>query len=283
MRNILFTAEKITVEPVRIQFYVPPVIWKGDPVGHIGENDVFFWLLQGEAVLFVDKECYIMKAGQLAFLPKGKFRRYTAVSKDFMLYTMSFKAESDGRNLMDGLGFAEKNHVVTVENADELTNYFEKSSYVGMQKEPVNNFIWNTNIMNIIKVFCECRKIQAELKDERLYPVIDNMKNNLDKNITIEDLASLVFMQPTYFIRRFKKVYNSSPMVYFKNLKLNKAIELLLTTDTEIENIAKMLGIDDASYFSRWCKKSCGISPAECRKCFNQPNHIKFNKSHIVK
>lgn len=270
MDNKLFTAEKITVEPIRIQFYVPPVVWKGDLVGHIGENDVFFWVLQGEAVLFVDKECYIMHQGQLAFLPKGKFRRYTAVSKDFMLYTMSFNAESDGINLMEGLGFAEKNHVVTVENAEELTNYFEKSSYVGMQKDPVNNFIWNTNIMNIIKVFCECQRAQAELKDERLYPAVEHMKNNLDKNITIEELAAISYMQPTYFIRRFKKVYNSSPMVYFKKLKINKAMELILTTDTEIESIAKMLGIDDASYFSRWFKKSCGIPPAECRKCFSK-------------
>ena len=47
-----------------------------------------------------------------------------------------------------------------------------------------------------------------------------------------------------------------------------KAMELLLTTDEDIENIAKSLGIDDASYFSRWFKKSCGIPPAECRKYF---------------
>ena len=270
MDNNNFTAEKITVEPVRIQFYVPPVVWKGDPVGHIGENDVFFWLLEGEAALFVEKECYIMHPGQLAFLPKGKFRRYTATTKDFALYTMSFVAESDGMNLMEGLGFVDKNHVVNVENAAELTKYFEKSSYVGMQKEPVNNLIWNTNIMNVIKVFCENAAKQAELKDERFEPAILYMQNNLDKNITIEELASLVYMQPTYFIRRFKKAYNSSPMAYFKTLKINKAMELLLTTDAEIESIAKTLGIDDASYFSRWFKKSCGISPAECRKCFSK-------------
>lgn len=263
-----FTAQKITIEPVRIQFYVPPVVWKGDAVGHIGENDVFFWLLEGEVALFVEKECYIMRAGQLAFLPKGKFRRYTALSKDFSLYTMTFIAESDGINLMEGLGLTEKNHVVTVESPENLTGYFEKSSYVGMQKEPVNNFIWNTNIMNIIKEFCECAKKQTELKDDRFAPAVEYMQNNLNQNITIEHLAALVFMQPTYFIRRFKKVYNSSPMAYFKSLRINKAMEFLLTTDMEIENIAKELGIDDASYFSRWFKKSCGISPAECRKCF---------------
>ena len=268
MDNKNFTAEKITVNPVRIQFYVPPVVWKGDAVGHIGKNDVFFWLLEGEMALFVEKECYIMRAGQLAFLPKGKFRRYTALSKDFSLYTMSFVAESDGENLMKGLGLGEKNHVVNVEDPDRLTKYFETSSYVGMQKDPINNFIWNTNIMNIIKEFCECSEKQMELKDERLDSAILHMQNNLNKNITIEDLASLVFMQPTYFIRRFKKVYSASPMAYFKSLRINKAMELLLTTDNEIENIAKELGIDDASYFSRWFKKSCGIPPAECRKSF---------------
>lgn len=262
--------EKITVTPVRIQFYVPPVVWKGDPVGHIGENDVFFWLLEGEMTLFIDKECYIMKKGQLAFLPKDKFRRYTAISKDFTLYTMSFIANSEGVNLMEGLGLTENNHVVNVTEPDELTKCFETSSYVGMHKDPVSNVIWNANILNIIKIFCEHVKKQSDLKDERLICAVEYMKNNLDKNVTIEDLASLSFMQPTYFIRRFKKIYNSSPMAYFKTLKINKAMELLLTTENEIENIAKTLGIQDASYFSRWFKKSCGIPPAECRKCFSK-------------
>lgn len=270
LENKQFTASKITIEPVGVQFYVPPVVWIGDPKGHIGKNDAFFWLLEGEMVLFIEKECYILKAGQLAFLPKGKFRRYTAVSKNFTLYSTRFIAESDGVNLMEGLGLTESNHVVNVPNPEELTKYFETSTYIGMNKEPIDNVIWNTNLMNIIKVYCSCSKKQAELKDERLDPATNYMKNNLDKNITIEDLASLSFMQPTYFIRRFKKVYNLSPMSYFKTLKINKAMELLLTTDEDIENIAKSLGIEDASYFSRWFKKSCGIPPAECRKSFSK-------------
>ena len=268
LENKINKCEKITVNPVRIQFYVPPVVWKGDPVGHMGENDVFFWLLEGEMALFIEKECYIMKKGQLAFLPKGKFRRYIALSNEFTLYTMSFVAESEGANLMGSLGLTENNHVVSVADPDELTKYFETSSYVGMHKEPVSNVIWNANILNIIRTFCQCVKMQTELKDERLTSAIRYMKNNLDKNITIEELASVSYMQPTYFIRRFKKCYNSSPMAYFKTLKINKAMELLLTTDDEIESIAKTLGIEDASYFSRWFKKSCAVSPAECRKYF---------------
>ena len=263
-----FSATDITIKPTHIQFYIPPVVFKGDPVGHIGEVDVLFWLLEGELALFIGSDCYMMRAGQLAFLPKGKWRRYAALSNELRLYTMGFSAEADGMNLMQGLGLVEAEHVVNIENAEEMTALFEKSSFVGLHKDPISNVIWNANLLNVIKEFYLSVKKKNEGRDPRFAPVIDYMKAHLDKRVTIETLAEMVYMQPTYFIRRFKQNYNVSPMVYFKALQVNRAVVLLLTTDAEIEEIAKTFGMEDASYFSRWFKKSCGLSPAEYRKRF---------------
>lgn len=266
MEDKLFTAKKITVEPVKISFYVPPVIWKGNPMGHIGEYDAFFWLLEGEIALFIDNDCYIMHAGQLAFLPKGKTRRYTTASKNFSLYTLSFVAESDGKNLMQGLNIPKGSYVVNASEPEEITKLFEKSSLVSMNADPINNVICNANILNIIKEFYIQSKKKVEVFDIRFSPVIQYMKDNLNQNITIESLASIVHMQPTYFIRRFRQIYDLSPMAYLKALRINKAVELLLTTNTDVDEIGAMLGIYDVSYFSRWFKKSCGLPPGEYRK-----------------
>ena len=263
-----FTAQKITVCPKKISFYMPPVIWKGDPIGHIGESNVFFWLLEGEVALFVGSECYLMRAGQLGFMPKGKMRRYLPVSKDITLYTMSFSAESDGIDLMQGLGLTEKNHVVSIENADQITHLFESSSYIGMHNEPINNLVWNANLLAVIKEFYSCIRRQIDSYDSRFLPVIEYMKDNVDRTVSTDELAAIAHMQPTYFIRRFKQNYNTSPMTYFKGLRINRAVELILTTDADIESIAASLGMEDTSYFSRWFKKSCGLPPAEYRKRF---------------
>ena len=89
--------------PEALYLYVPPIVWKGDSVGHMGEYDLFFWVLEGECFLRIDSQNYIIRPGQLAYLPKGKMRAYTHASERFSMYEMAFSATSDAKNLMETL------------------------------------------------------------------------------------------------------------------------------------------------------------------------------------
>ena len=268
MDNNYFKANNIVIEPIKIAFYMPPTVFCGDPFGHVGKNDMFFLLLKGEIILFIDNDFYIMKAGQFAFLPKGKKRRYFSFSNDYKVYSMSFYANADGVNLMSGLGLAERNYVLTPENFDYIVELFENSSYVEFNKKPIYNVAWSANILNIINEYSKAYNLQFNYKDTRIDNAIDYMKQNISKNITIEDLSKVVYMQPTYFIRCFKKAYGYSPMAYFKKLKLCIATELLIENNLSIDKIAEKIGIYDTSYFSRWFKLNCGVSPSEYKKRF---------------
>ena len=77
-------------------------------------------------------------------------------------------------------------------------------------------------------------------------------------------------MQTTYFIRRFGKVYGLSPQSYLTRLRINRAMELLSSTDMSIEKVAKSVGIPDTSYFSRVFKNQCGTSPGTYRSAFRK-------------
>jgi two-component system response regulator YesN len=52
-------------------------------------------------------------------------------------------------------------------------------------------------------------------------------------------------------------------------IRLNKAKELLKTTDDKIYQIADHLGFNDAYYFSSWFKKQVGASPTTYRDNIN--------------
>jgi len=270
MDNNRFCAGDLNLRPIRAAFYVPPVVWRGDPVGHIGTNDVFFWLLEGEVVLFVEDNCYLMRAGQLAFLPKGKMRRYTNISNNCTLYTMSFFAEADGINLMQGLGFAEGNHVVSIENRAEITGLFESSSRVEMHPMPIYNVIRAANVLMLIKAYSAASEAMYSSKNVDFPEVTEYIRRNLSTEITIQMLADIAHMQPTYFIRRFNLTYGVSPMSYVKALRTQKAMELLLDKTLGIDAICEAVGITDPAYFSRWFKKSCGVTPGEYRKAFHR-------------
>ena len=66
--------------------------------------------------------------------------------------------------------------------------------------------------------------------------------------------------------RKIKERTGNSPSVYIRSLKLQKAKELLESTDLNVAEIAYEVGFKDLSYFSRSFSEEFGISPSETRK-----------------
>ena len=265
-----FTIHELSIKPIDIKLYIPPIVWKGDCIGHIGVNDIFFWVLEGECFLNIDSHPFIARPGQLAYLPKGKMRSYTHSSTNFSMYEIAFSAEVNGQDLMEVLGLTDSDFVVDIPQKEEMTKAFESSSHVEMFRNPIYDIGWCANIINIIKLYVEARQKQDNSDSHVFDPVLAHMAENLGTPLTTESLASLVYMQPTYFIRRFKASYGLPPIAYLGQLRLQKAMELLSTTGLSMEKISRAIGIEDTSYFARFFKKNCGVTPSEYRNAFRR-------------
>lgn len=268
----LFSIKNLSVTPIEICLYVPPIVWKGDAVGHIGINDLFFWVLEGECFLQIDSETYIIKPGQLAYLPKGKVRSYTHVSERFSMYEMAFCATSDDKNLMELLGLTQENFVVTIPDIEKMSSLFESSHRKETYKNPLYDLGWCANIIHIIRMYAYERQKQNGSESRFFKPVIDYMSSHINQSLKTETLAALVYLQTTYFIKRFKENYGLPPIAYFNRMKVYKAMGMLAQSDLSIEQIAKEIGIGDTSYFARMFKKYCHISPSQYRAEFKKEN-----------
>lgn len=268
----LLSIDKLSIEPIEICLYVPPIVWKGDSVGHIGINDLFFFVLEGECFLSVDTENYIIKPGQLAYLPKGKRRAYTHVSKRFTMYEMAFSATCGDRNLMELLGLTEDNFVVSITDTEKISSLFESSHRKEMYKNPLYDIGWCANIINIIRIYANERHKLNSSESQLFKPVLNYMSAHYNEPLKTENFASLVHMQTTYFIKRFKKTYGLPPIAYFNRMKMYKAMGMLSGTDLPIEQISKKVGITDTSYFARVFKKYCNITPSQYRAEFKKEN-----------
>ena len=101
-------------------------------------------------------------------------------------------------------------------------------------------------------------------------PLIQKTKRylefNVDKKLTLKEIAEEVGISPTYLSTIFKKKTNYSPISYFSHLKILKACEYLDKTKHKIKQIAFMLGYSDPYYFSKDFQKRMGISPKNYRK-----------------
>ncbi len=268
MKKTGYTTDKITVLPINVWLYGPPTVWKGDRLGHIGENDTFFYMVRGECFIGIENHSFVIKEGQLAFLPKGKMRVYTHVSENFVMYEMAFSAKLGDENLMEYLELCDGDYAVDVKDREKMRAYFEESCIKEMRRDPVFDLGWTANIIRIIAEYADAHR-QKSGTDGRIFaPVLEYMSENLGKTIKTRELSELVYMQTTYFIRRFGKVYGLSPQNYLSKMRMNRAMELLSSTDMQIEKIAKAVGIPDTSYFSRVFRKYCGTSPGAYRNAF---------------
>jgi AraC-like DNA-binding protein len=91
------------------------------------------------------------------------------------------------------------------------------------------------------------------------------IRNNLYTNLSLEELAALCHMSLSSFKRKFKEVYNDSPIKYLSKKKILKAVELLKDKNNRISDIAYDVGYESLSTFNRTFKAQYGKSPSAYR------------------
>lgn len=91
------------------------------------------------------------------------------------------------------------------------------------------------------------------------------IQSNLYANLSLDELARLCHMSLSTFKRKFKDVYNESPVKYFTKMKVAKSIELLKSKDLRVSDIAYDLGYESLTTFNRVFKEQTGKSPSEYR------------------
>ncbi|MBO5007351.1 MAG: helix-turn-helix domain-containing protein [Clostridia bacterium] len=267
MKTLLPGIENLTITVHDVYLYVSSLAnaWRGDPKGHIGINDVFFYVVKGECFLKIEDKSCVLKEGDLAFLPKGKMRTYTRISEEFGLYEIVFSAKTGDRQLFPFLGICDGG--VVRPSPDKMKNLFETSLHYEHNKSGIYDLQMLSNLSAIILEYVTLH-VKAQSAQAPFSEVIEYMQKNTSKRITLSELSELAFMQPTYFIKKFREAYGIPPMEYFARIKTYEAMGLLAVGNVKIDAVAEKIGFSDSAYFSRFFKKHAGMSPVEYRAIF---------------
>lgn len=98
-------------------------------------------------------------------------------------------------------------------------------------------------------------------KGEYLARVVGYMKEHLQENLTLTQIAREAGLSESYLNAIFKEYIKCAPMDYYINMKMMQACHLLCSTDLRIYQVAQLLGYDNQYYFSRAFKKVLGMPP----------------------
>ena len=227
------------------------------------------YCIKGNGFIQFQNEQIPVSSEQFFIVPqKQKFKFYSVLQLNTRFLVAGFggkKAHKMGKefSLVRNLIPSVNNRVANREMLfDEIFNNLSK----GFHDDNLDyvNFCFG----HLLATFVYANKTSDDIADESSPAVrraLTYLEKNLDKKLTLNELAREVAFSPTYLSTLFKKETNYSPISYFSHLKIVKACEFLDHTSMKIKEISFKLGYTDPYYFTKDFTKKMGMSPRRYR------------------
>lgn len=204
---------------------------------------------------------------------------------------------------------AQSNHVITIQFTGEIMNYPIMSkrlflpikqllqdsahglSFEGPEQESIKQqiialtrmqgFQSVTSFLTILSLMANANRkrlvtnlyeqeLGATVKSRRITRVCEYIDKNLDKDLSLPEVAALVNMSDSAFSHFFKKRTGMSYINYVNNQRIAKACTLLADTTQSAAEICYDCGFNNKSNFIRIFRKKKGMTPIEYRKYISQ-------------
>lgn len=96
--------------------------------------------------------------------------------------------------------------------------------------------------------------------------LLNYFEDHYSEKISLDQIAENMYLSPFYISKIFKSETGDTPIRHLINIRLEKARELLGNGyDGSIQEVAALVGYDDAYHFSKLFKKRYGITPSQAR------------------
>ncbi|MBN2616696.1 MAG: PocR ligand-binding domain-containing protein [Spirochaetales bacterium] len=165
-----------------------------------------------------------------------------------------------------------KKYQLSLENYPELKNEYQKLNSMSIDKiNAIANMI--NRLINYIVGEAQLKTTlydsNPDLKNGHkatlLKPALKYIDEHYKEKLYMDNMAYLCNISSGYFSKIFKIETGENFSNYVNIVKLNKAMEILETSDEPIANIALDLGFEDCGYFIKVFKKHVGDTPANYR------------------
>jgi len=101
----------------------------------------------------------------------------------------------------------------------------------------------------------------AESASNPVSAVLEYMRAHLSEPLTVADLADLVSLSPSAFAHLFRDVTGRSPYQFLKEMRLDRARELLVDGNLTVARISKEVGYGSVSHFISEFRGRFGVTP----------------------
>ena len=203
-------------------------------------------------------------------------QKYIYYGKDYPeIYWIHFTG-SDIEKLFDEYGINPGNHIIHSGTHPDYAHLFKKIIWeLQLQKDfyKQSAAFYLNQILIMLGRFNHEKKLSIESASSiEIEQATAYFHEHYNENINIEEYVESICLSNSSFFRKFKLYTGMTPLQYLLDIRLSNAKKLLETTDYSINEIALIVGYENALYFSRLFHKHICMSPKEYRKDFRHCN-----------
>jgi AraC-like DNA-binding protein len=211
----------------------------------------------------------MLREGDLFLLFPGEWHSYHPDPKTgWKSYWIGFK----GRNMDDRVraGFLSPTKpIYHVGFSDDIVHLYKDAYETAIREAAYSQQVLAGLVNHIIGVMYSLER-NIELNRNQGHVDMVNrarlrIRENLESSLTIQQVAEDLGVSYSNFRKLFKEYTGISPATYQQDLRLQRAKELLSTTDMSVKEIAYRLNFESPDYFSAKFKAKTGRRPSELR------------------
>ena len=237
-----------------------------------GRRDYHFvYIIEGTMHFEFDGKRIDIGAGNLVIFKPGEAQIYGSYEDDVVSYYWAHFSGSGVRDILADCGLDSKHYYFIDVDAgickavNMLIKEYTYGEYCYVTK---CNSLFIMLLSEMARLTDEAIKYDG--KYEVLLPAIKAMEQNYNVWYKNEEYAEMCGISKYHFIHLFTECKGCSPSKYKSGILMKKATELLAISDISMNEIADMLGFEDALYFSKKFKTDYGMSPSQYRQKYGK-------------
>lgn len=251
---------------------------------HWHDDTEIIYIKKGRGLITVDLIEYPVSAGSILFIYPGQVHSIDQSDGSSMEYiNIIFKLEmllskqTDVCNrhffvpLLDGTLHLSTHFTPGMPYYNEIAGYINAADRVCQTKPPAYEMVVKGHLYLVFQIlFAYCCEKQSSRRNqkslEKMKFIVKYIENNYMNRITIEEIAHVMGLSQSHFMKFFKTTMGTTFTDYLNDYRLTMASRLLISSESSILAIATEVGFENLSYFNRLFKKRFYITPREYRK-----------------
>ncbi len=241
----------------------------------------------GTGYHFLNGSKNIVKKGDLIFMTYTTRHTFEPITEDFTWINCNFLPEAIDRSLINThnaedilkltlfsdmfqfktLSLSELSELQVHSAIKEFDSLFNDMvrEYSNCKEgyEQVLQYYLLILLIRIFRYNYDSNATGGSLDDNTLVDmVLSYMKDHsLNENLRLEDIAKKAYVSPKYFSTLFKQKTGKNLTEFIQDQKIEKACELLKTTDLPVLEIMNKVGYKDSKFFYCIFKRKTGLTP----------------------